>query len=95
MRWVNWKPSTVLDEVLQNVNTLLGTAPGSVPLARELGTPQDALDTPQSAAGARLQADVIRAIRTYEPRVAAQSVSISATPDGKLSAVAKLVGPNG
>lgn len=95
MRWINWAPATVLDEVLQCVNTLLGTAPGSVPLTRALGTPQDALDTPENAAGARLQADAIRAVRTYEPRVAIRSLTLTATSDGKLTAVAKLVGPNG
>ena len=70
---INWSP-TEAEEVVQNVTTLLKTAPGSVPLSRALGTPQDVIDLPQSAAGARLQADVIRAVRTYEPRVAVKSV---------------------
>ena len=89
---INWSPTTV-EEVVQNVNTLLATAPGTVPLARALGTPQDVVDLPQSAAGARLQADVIRAVRTYEPRVAVKSVTLSADADGTLVATATLGAP--
>lgn len=91
-RWINWSP-TLLQEVLQNVDALLATAPGDVPLSRALGTPQDVLDAPDSVAGARLQADVVRAVRTYEPRVAVRSVKLSATPDGRLIATAQLVAP--
>ena len=47
---------TQAEEVVQNVRTLLATAPGTVPLARALGVPQDMVDLPQSAAAARLQA---------------------------------------
>lgn len=89
---INWSP-TVREEVVQNVDTLLATAPGSVPLARALGTPQDLVDAPESAVGASLQADVIRAVRTYEPRVKVQSVAVTADADGKLVATAKLVAP--
>lgn len=87
---INWAP-TVGEEIAQNVRTLLATEPGSVPLSRALGTPQDVLDTPQSVAGARLQADVIRAVRTYEPRVRVRRVRLKATADGKLEAIAEVV----
>lgn len=89
---INWAPTTV-QEVTQNVDTLLRTAPGSVPLSRALGTPQDVIDLPESAVGARLQADVIRAVRNYEPRVAIKSVKLSASADGKLVATATLGAP--
>lgn len=86
---INWSP-TLAEELLQNVATLLATSPGTVPLSRTLGTPQEVVDLPQSAAGARLQADVIKAVRTYEPRAAIKSVTLSASADGKLSALATL-----
>lgn len=89
---INWAP-TPAEEVVQNVATLLATAPGTVPLSRALGTPQDVIDLPQSAAGARLQADVIRAVSTYEPRVAIKSVTLSASADGRLVATATLGAP--
>lgn len=89
---INWSP-TPTEEVVQNVNTLLKTAPGTVPLARDMGTPQDVIDLPQSAVAARLQADVIRAVRTYEPRVSVKSVSLELDDDGKLVATATLGAP--
>lgn len=91
-RWINWSPTTA-EEVIQNVRTLLATAPGSVPLSRAMGTPQDVVDSPVSAAGARLQADVIRAVRTYEPRVKVRRVRLSADADGRLAAVVEVVEP--
>ena len=87
-----WAP-TVADEIGQNIRTLLATAPGTVPLARALGTPQDVLDTPESAAGARLQADVMTAVEVYEPRVKVRRVRVAATSDGVLSATVEIVPP--
>lgn len=89
---INWAP-TQAEEVAQNVRTLLATAPGTVPLSRALGTPQDVIDQPESVVGARLQADVIRAVRTYEPRVAVKTVTLSASADGRLVATATLGAP--
>lgn len=89
---INWSP-TQSEEVVQNVHFLLKTEPGSVPLSRALGTPQDLIDQPESAVGARLQAEVISAVRTYEPRVKIKAVRLSADSDGKLIATAELVTP--
>lgn len=89
---INWSPSPV-EEVVQNVRTLLATAPGTVPLSRAMGTPQDTLDTPESAAGARLQSAVVLAVKTYEPRVKVKRVRVTATADGVLAATAELVAP--
>ncbi len=88
---INWAP-TVAEEVAQNVRTIVATETGSVPLARELGTPQDVVDQPQSAAGARLQASVVKAVRTYEPRALVTDVELEATVDGKLSVTVKWEG---
>jgi phage baseplate assembly protein W len=88
---INWSPTPV-EEVVQNVNTLLKTAPGTVPLARAMGTPQDVVDLPQSVAAAQLQADVIKAVRTYEPRVGVR-VSVTGDVDGRLVATTEIVAP--
>ena len=87
--WIDWAPEPGAD-VAQNVRTLLKTAPGTVPLARAMGTPQDLLDEPQSIAGAQLQAAVISAVRTYEPRVQVSRVTLSATADGVLRAAVEI-----
>lgn len=88
---INWSPTTA-EEVVQNVNTLLKTEPGSVPLSRQLGTPQDVVDQPESLVGAQLSASIIKAVRTYEPRAAITGVALSATADGKLKVTTQLSG---
>jgi phage baseplate assembly protein W len=92
MRWINWSP-TPGEEVAQNVRQLLKTEPGTVPLSRALGTPQDMVDLPMSAAGARLQAAVVRAVRTYEPRVKVDRVRLDANANGRLEAVVEIAAP--
>jgi hypothetical protein len=88
---INWSP-TPGQEVVQNVETLIATDVGTVPLARAMGTPQDVVDQPQSTAGARLQADIIKAVRKYEPRAAIKSVTLEANADGKLDVTVDLEG---
>lgn len=89
---INWSPTPV-EEVAQNVRTLLVTAPGSVPLSRELGTPQDMVDTPESVVAAQLKNAVVQAVKRYEPRVRVDAVRITSDVDGKLVATANLVAP--
>lgn len=55
-------------EVLQNVRTLLCTVIGSVPLDRALGISARLVDRPINEAQARMKAEIIQAIRKYEPR---------------------------
>ncbi len=90
---INWSPTPV-EELEQCVRALLATAPGTVPLSRQLGTPQDVLDTPASLAGARLRADVAAALRAWEPRVKVKRIPLSTTADGKLVATVEIE-PNG
>lgn len=89
---INWNPSPV-EEVAQNVRTLLVTAPGTVPMARALGTPQDVLDAPVSAAGQRLRAAAIQAVKTYEPRVKVSRVDLAGDVEGRLSATVEIAPP--
>jgi phage baseplate assembly protein W len=86
---INWSP-TPGEEVAQNVRTLLKTEPGSVPLARAMGTPQDVVDSPQSGAAAQLRAAVVKAIKTYEPRVAVKRVTLTGSADGVLAATVEI-----
>lgn len=88
---VNWSP-TPSEEIVQNVKMIIATDTGSVPLARAFGTPQDVIDKPQSVQAAQLQAAVITAVRTYEPRAKIKEVVLADEGDGKLSATAVLEG---
>ncbi len=87
-----WAPTPV-EELMQNVATLVGTETGSVPLSRAMGTPQDIIDQPSSIAGARLRATIIKAVRTYEPRAGIDAVTLTATADGNLSATVEVGAP--
>lgn len=89
---IDWN-ATGGQAVAQCVRTILATEPGTVPMMRNLGVPQDIIDTPQSIAGARLQSAVVQALRTYEPRVKVKRVQLAADADGRLGATAEIA-PN-
>lgn len=86
---INWSPTTA-EEVVQNFDTLLATEPGTVPLARAMGVPQDVVDKPVPAAGALLQAAVFTAVRTYEPRAPLTKVTVASAGEGKIKVTTKL-----
>jgi len=73
--------ATGLTEIYQNVQTILVTALGSVPLDRQLGINTDMLDSPTPAAKAKLTAEIIAAIHKDEPRV--QVTRVTYTGDGQ------------
>jgi len=64
-----------MDEIIQNVRTIITTIAGTVPLARDFGVDGTVIDGPLEYAQARLTASVVNAIQTYEPRVEVISVS--------------------
>lgn len=68
-------PASELEEVIQNVRTILATPRGTVPLDRAFGILGAALDDPLPAARAAMTSDIIEAIAKYEPR--AEPISVS------------------
>lgn len=77
---IDFSPASVREEVVQNVATILATLRYSVPFARDLGVNPVYLDDPLPAGRAQATADVIRAIRRYEPRCRVESVSFDTDP---------------
>ena len=73
---INFKP-TRLEEILQNVRTILVTLKHSVPLDRNFGISATMLDSPMPAAQAKLTAEIIDAVQRYEPRVHVTQVTYS------------------
>ncbi len=61
-------PSTVVEEVLQNVAMILSTPKFTVPLDRNFGLSARFLDKPSPVSEAMIIAEVIDAIEEYEPR---------------------------
>lgn len=72
---VNVAPSSVLEEIAQNVRTILTTYRGTVPLDRRFGVDGEFIDEPTPVAISRLSGDIVAAIEQYEPRVRVKSVN--------------------
>lgn len=66
LKTVNFSASGV-EEVLQNVRTILGTIKGQVFLDRHFGIPAEIIDKPQSEIP-RYMADVASEVERQEPR---------------------------
>lgn len=72
---VDFAPSTVAKEVLQNVRTILATIVGTVPLERNIGISWDYVGKPMPVAMDMLRVAVNNAIAAQEPR--AKIISIN------------------
>lgn len=85
---INLKPQTVTEEVIQNVQTILGTVKGSVPLNRDFGGDIEAVDLPQPMAMMQVKINIIEAIQKYEPRAVIRAIDFdnetTAAADGIL-----------
>lgn len=88
---VNFAPATVVEEVLQNVATILATMRYSVPYDRDFGLNPDYLDDPVPLTKARATADIIATIRKYEPRCKIESVEFRGdAATGKMTPVVRV-----
>lgn len=72
---VSFGPQSELEEILQNVRTILTTLKGSVPLDRDFGIDGAVLDRPISVVQAILTTEIIEKVEKYEPRVKVKKVS--------------------
>ena len=71
---IKFSPGTELEEILQNVKTILTTQKGSVPMDREFGVDADVQDLPIGTAQAKISAEIVGAVNKYEPRARVQKV---------------------
>lgn len=74
---VNFAPSNVMEEVIQNVQTIIATPIYSTPLNRSFGVDAIMLDLPLPVLQAKLAAEIVQAIEKFEPRVAVVKVSFT------------------
>ena len=72
-----WSPASELEEIIQNVRTILTTVKGSVPLDRGFGMDASIIDTPTTNIEGRLTVEIMETVEKYEPRVQVQEVSFS------------------
>ena len=83
---VNFAPATELEEIIQNVRTVLTTLKKSVPMDREFGISGEVVDLPIAVAQAKLTAEIVAAVNKYEPRASVVAVSYEGVEtDGKVT----------
>ena len=87
---INFAPSNLVEEVAQNVRTICTTSKYSVPLDRLFGVNAVIVDRPTPRAIAEMQAELIQAIRKFEPRCRVKKVSFDGDVDGKLTAKVRI-----
>ena len=81
---IDLSPQTVVDEVIQNVRTILTTVKYSIPLDRDFGISGTVVDLPINVAKARMTSEIFQAIKRYEPRASVESIGFSGEETGKL-----------
>lgn len=81
---IDFAPKSVVEEVLQNVRTIITTIKYSIPLDREFGIDGSVVDLPINVAKARLTNEIFRAIRRYEPQAVIESITFKGEETGRL-----------
>ncbi|WP_288840655.1 GPW/gp25 family protein [uncultured Mitsuokella sp.] len=81
---IDLDPKTTVEEVLQNVRTIITTIKYEIPLDRDFGIDGDVIDMPTQQAQAKLSQEIFRAVRQYEPRAVIESIDFSGDESGKL-----------
>jgi hypothetical protein len=84
---INFAPESSVEEVLQNVRTLIATIKFSVPLDRALGIDAAFLDRPAPDAAARLKAHIVERIQHDEPRAVVRVVEFRRSEDEALEGI--------
>ena len=81
---INLMPASELEEICQNVRTIVTTIKGTVPLDREFGISADILDAPMNQQS-RLVAEVAEAIEKFEPRARLRRIEFTGNENGELN----------
>lgn len=81
---ISLAPESEVAEILQNVQTIISTVRGSVPLDREFGIDGRIIDMPIHQAQAHLSNDIFQQIKRYEPRAKISDITFTATQNGVL-----------
>ena len=77
-------PNDEIQEILQNVRTIISTTRGSVPLDRAFGIDPNVIDIPMLQAKAKITNEILRAIRKYEPRAKVSRITFTGDLNGRL-----------
>ena len=81
---IDLAPKTTVEEVLQNVRTIISTIKYEIPLDRGFGIDGDVIDMPMQQEQAKLTQEIFRAVRQYESRAIIESISFTGDASGKM-----------
>ena len=79
---INFAPTSLLEEISQNIITICTTAKFSVPMDRAFGIKTAFLDTPITSAKTKFCSEVVEAVRRFEPRARITSIDFQADSMG-------------
>lgn len=80
-------PSSLAEEVAQNLKCIMGTPKFSVPLDRAFAIDGNIVDLPLLEAEAKLSNEIFRAVRRYEPRAIIESIRFEADMKGRIQPI--------
>ncbi len=81
----NLQPSTVEEEIAQNIRVILNTIKGTVPLNRNLGLDISFIDEPANTALMRCKFTILEAINKDEPRVEVIDINVQNNKENALN----------
>ena len=81
---IDFAPGSVVAEVLQNVQTILTTIKGEVPLDRGFGIDGRVVDMPIPRARAVWSNEIFNQVKKYEPRAKIERITFDGELTGKL-----------
>ncbi len=88
--YINFAPSSVVEEVMQNVRTILTTIFTEVRYLNEFALHGDVLDMPLEEVRGILTSYVIKAIKKYEKRFEVETVDFKAdSMNGKIKPIVR------
>ena len=79
-------PETELEEIIQNVRTILSTPKGTVPLMRDFGVSWQIVDTLTPELEMKIKEEIYLQVEKWEKRAKVKKVKIEANKEGKVKA---------
>lgn len=76
-------PQTELEEIIQNVKTILSTPKGTVPLMRDFGVSWNIIDTLTPELEMKIKEEVFTQVERWEKRAKVKTISVEPSQEGK------------
>lgn len=91
---VDFSPTNIVTEVLQNCRTILNTVVGSVPLERNIGISWEYVGTPIPVAMGLLKIAITEAFEEQEPRAQIESIDFDVEENAETYAEQGILKPH-